>query len=82
MDDAGQSSYEIDRVPAYKMAMKIMEEGLALHFSHMDDEDGNKKVKKKKPSIVEKYKVLKVSNIQPNVTPSDLFNILAKKWKY
>merc|ERR1711988_1155679 len=78
MDDEGQSSYEIDRVPAYKMAMRAFEEALTLHADNADLEgfkmaDGGTVKKKgqgeikpvKAPSVVEKYKSLKVHhNIQ------------------
>ena len=62
MDEAGVSSYELDRVPAYKTAMKAFEEGIMLHLdSHELDEKGVKKGLEKQPTIIDRYGELKAS---------------------
>ena len=39
LDETGTSSYELDRVPRYKLAMKALEEGILLHEELADIDD-------------------------------------------
>ena len=64
MDEAGCSSYEVDRVPAYRLSMKAFEEGIILHMEgHELDESGKPKGIERQASIIDRYGELKVCNV-------------------
>ena len=71
MDEHGSSSYEVDRVPRYRLAMKALEEGITLyeellenpeldadeHEEHVDSKGNVHKVPllKRQPSVLNAY---------------------------
>ena len=62
MDEGGCSSYELDQVPAYKLAMQALEEGMILAADEgTHDAALVEKVKAKNRGVLDGYKTQKVS---------------------